>query len=94
MGIYLPYDPIEFTLQHLYRPQNDIVGAKIARTGMEGIDRYEISKQLGINANCKAGNRIVSNSIHVAKSAYPNLFGEYQKMDGKFRVKKFNFPNF
>jgi hypothetical protein len=90
-GTYLPYDPANFSMQIFYRPQHDIVAACMVDSGMEGIDRYKISKRLGINANCKAGNRIVSSSIHTVLKTHPKLFGVFQKMEGRFRVKKFDF---
>lgn len=59
--MYLPYDPAYFSFLHMYRPQNDVVAQLILQSGMEGIDRVEISKHLGINAKTKAG--LVYNGI-------------------------------
>lgn len=59
---------------------------------MEGIDRYEISSRLGIDADTKPGNRLVSTSIHSTVRNREKYFGEFQKTEGRFRVKKlFNF---
>ena len=88
-SLFLPYDPATFSMAQFFRPHADIVASYIVQSGMEGIDRYEISRRLGINAECKAGNRIVSASIHAAIRNFPNLIGEYHKMEGRFRVKKF-----
>ncbi|KAL7080237.1 hypothetical protein ACQ4LE_000480 [Meloidogyne hapla] len=92
-GVYLPYDPDNFSLAHFYRPQNDVVASWIVQSGMEGIDRYEISSRLGINADTKAGNRIVSSSIHSTVRNREKYFGEFQKTEGRFRVKKYFFKS-
>ncbi|CAK5115469.1 unnamed protein product [Meloidogyne enterolobii] len=58
---------------------------------MEGIDRYEISSRLGIDADTKPGNRLVSTSIHSTVRNREKYFGEFQKTEGRFRVKKYFF---
>uniref|UniRef100_A0A915P129 GTF3C1 extended winged-helix domain-containing protein n=1 Tax=Meloidogyne floridensis TaxID=298350 RepID=A0A915P129_9BILA len=88
---YLPYDPEKFSLAHFYRPQNDVVASWIVQAGMEGIDRYEISSRLGIDADTKPGNRLVSTSIHSTVRNREKYFGEFQKTEGRFRVKKYFF---
>ncbi|CAK5083342.1 unnamed protein product [Meloidogyne enterolobii] len=88
---YLPYDPDKFSLAHFYRPQNDVVASWIVQAGMEGIDRYEISSRLGIDADTKPGNRLVSTSIHSTVRNREKYFGEFQKTEGRFRVKKYFF---
>ncbi|KAL3118996.1 hypothetical protein niasHT_003779 [Heterodera trifolii] len=88
-SIFSAYDHSSFSYLHLYRPQTDVVASLIYYSGMEGVDRYEISKHLGINAKTKAGNRTVSNSIHAVMKTYPDNFGIFQKMEGKHRFLKY-----
>ena len=56
------------------------------QSGTEGVNRNEISKKLGINVFTKAGNRRVSDSIQKAIKYFPDLIGQYQKTEGKFRT--------
>uniref|UniRef100_A0A914HVW4 GTF3C1 extended winged-helix domain-containing protein n=1 Tax=Globodera rostochiensis TaxID=31243 RepID=A0A914HVW4_GLORO len=88
-SIFSPYDPSTFSFLHLYRPQNDVVASLIYYSGMEGVDRYEISKRLGINAKKKAGNRTISNSINAVMRICPDNFGTFQKMEGRHRFLKY-----
>lgn len=87
-SIYLPYDPAHWSPLQLYRTQNDVVASIIYQSRSEGIGRVEIGKKLGLDATTKGGNRRVSQSIQAAVNAFPNHIGQYQKMEGKYRMIK------
>jgi hypothetical protein len=99
--VYSPYDPEHFSPLALFRSHNDAVANLITQAGSEGVSRYDIGYRLGINAHSKTGNRKVSDSIRKVLTTFPDQISQYQKMEGRFRVLKYNFffiylsfPNF
>ncbi|MFH4976341.1 hypothetical protein AB6A40_003050 [Gnathostoma spinigerum] len=86
---YLQYDRQYWSPLLLYRTMGDLTASAIRKAGSEGVGRIEIGKSLGIDTTVKAGNRKVSNYIVNVMKAYPAHFGQYQKMEGKFRCIKY-----
>ncbi|CAD5226846.1 unnamed protein product [Bursaphelenchus xylophilus] len=90
---YFQYDEKTPTAINRYRIQSDIVADCIIQSRSEGIGRYEIGKRLGLNTRTKAGNRRVSQSIQFVVKNYPEQIGQYQKMEGKFRMLKYYYKS-
>uniref|UniRef100_A0A0M3IMS8 DUF2156 domain-containing protein n=1 Tax=Ascaris lumbricoides TaxID=6252 RepID=A0A0M3IMS8_ASCLU len=59
------------------------------QSGAEGVGRVEVGRTYGIDTLVKAGNRRVSGCITNTLKAFPNYFGQYQKMEGKYRCIKY-----
>ncbi|CAD5219846.1 unnamed protein product [Bursaphelenchus okinawaensis] len=89
--IYYPYNGQNYTFMNRYRTQNDIITQAIVQSRSEGLDRIRIGEKVGINTKEKAGNRKVSHSIQLACKSYPDMIGQYQKMEGKFRMLRYFF---
>ncbi|KAI1702838.1 general transcription factor 3C polypeptide 1 [Ditylenchus destructor] len=92
-NVYFDYDASAFSPLFLYRPIGDSVASMIMQSSSEGLGRYEIGKRLGINTRTKSGNRKVSQYITNACKRFPEAIGQYQKMEGKFRMIKYYSKN-
>ncbi|KAI1697843.1 general transcription factor 3C polypeptide 1 [Ditylenchus destructor] len=88
-NVYFDYDASAFSPLFLYRPIGDSVASMIMQSSSEGLGRYDIGKRLGLNTRTKSGNRKVSQYITNACKRYPDAIGQYQKMEGKFRMIKY-----
>lgn len=66
----------------------DLTAASIRQSGSEGTGRIEIGQTYGVDTRTKSGNRKVSTHILNSLKAFPEYFGQFQKMEGKFRCIK------
>uniref|UniRef100_A0A914ZHJ6 GTF3C1 extended winged-helix domain-containing protein n=1 Tax=Parascaris univalens TaxID=6257 RepID=A0A914ZHJ6_PARUN len=87
--VYIPYKKEEWSPLYLYRTLGDLTAAVMRQSGAEGVGRVEVGRTYGIDTMVKAGNRRVSGCITNTLKAFPNYFGQYQKMEGKYRCIKY-----
>uniref|UniRef100_A0A915D9A1 Uncharacterized protein n=1 Tax=Ditylenchus dipsaci TaxID=166011 RepID=A0A915D9A1_9BILA len=87
---YFDQDTSKFSPAILYRPQNDVISSLILQSSSEGIGKYELGKKIGINTRTKHGERRVAASIQSAIRTFSSHFGQFQKMEGKYRMIKYH----
>uniref|UniRef100_A0A158R5M0 CID domain-containing protein n=1 Tax=Syphacia muris TaxID=451379 RepID=A0A158R5M0_9BILA len=88
-GPFLNYSPEFWSPLYLYRTLGDLTVAAIRQSGNEGIGRIEIGQTYGVDTRTKSGNRKVSTHILNSLKAFPDYFGQFQKLEGKFRCIKY-----
>ncbi|VDM36755.1 unnamed protein product [Toxocara canis] len=83
--MFVPYSKEEWSPLYLYRTLADLTASSIRQSGSEGVGRVEVGRSYGIDTTVKSGNRRVSGWITNAIKAYPDYFGHFQKMEGRYR---------